>query len=219
MKSMARRMVALVLALTLAIGMGVPALAASKKTAVRFRGVSAVVTAEGIGLEYTWRKISKADGYEYCYNANYTKKSVQKDYTLGTTQDTSAKIALKDYGTVDFRVRPYREVNGKRVYGAWRSLRKKRATVDSLVVKAIKRKMKKNNLFMKAKVALDVHSGAGKQYKIVSTMNSADEGRATGRFKRDKSGAWWIQVYASKGQNDNTRGWVFGEEVEPVWYE
>lgn len=215
-----KRILALVLALTLLLATCVSAGAASKKTnKTKVRDTVAVVYKDGFSLKYTWKKVSGASGYEYCYNQNYNGIAIKSEYTFVTTDQTSAEIKLGAYGTVDFRVRAYAEFGGEKVYGPWATCRLKQGKVDKLIIKQVKKRMKTNNLFMKANVqTANVFKKAGTQYSIIGQMKYLDENRATGDFKRDKKGNWWIRVYISPSQNKTVKGWVLSDNVQAVWY-
>lgn len=215
---MKKRFLAILLVLTMVLAvLPVQALAASGKV----RGISAgvSVTDDGVVMNLKWKKVSGAEGYEYAYNLFWKKGSGIGNYTVKSTDKTSAKIALKDYGAVDVRVRAYRTVNGKKVYGAWSNSRLKRSKLDKLVIKQLKKRMKSKKLFLKATSGtVNVYAGAGDGYRVVSTMNRLDEARATGSFKRDGSGTWWSKIYVSLDQNHTTTGWVSRKVTDPVWY-
>ena len=215
-----KRIIALVLALTLLFACCATAGAASKKNIrTKVRGASAVVYKDGFSLKFTWKKISGATGYEYCYNLNQSKLSAKEDYTFATTDQTFAEIKLKAYGTVDFRVRAYTVLDGNKIYGPWAACRMKQGKVDKLIVKQVKKRMKTNDLFMKATAqTVSVRSKPGTKYDVLTQINSGDENRATGDFKRDKDGNWWIRVYASLSQTKTVKGWVLSDEVQAVWY-
>ena len=133
--------------------------------------------------------------------------------------DTGATIRLKDYGTVDIRVRAYKLARGKKVYGEWTSGRLKRSKVDKMIVKRLQKRMKTKDLFLKARSeGVKVHTGAGEQYGVIAKLSRADEVRATGSFKRDGSGTWWSQVVVSFDQNTTSKGWVSRKGTDAVWY-
>ena len=215
-----KRIIALVLALTLLFACCATAGAASKKAGrTKVRGAAAVVYKDGFSLKYTWKKVSGATGYEYCYNLNQTGLSTKGDYTFATTNQTSAEIKLKAYGTVDFRVRAFTVFDGNKIYGPWAACRMKQSKVDRLIVRQVKKRMKTNNLFMKATVqTVNVRSKPAAKYDVLTQISSGDENRATGDFKRDKDGNWWIRVYASLSQTKTVKGWVISDEVQAVWY-
>lgn len=217
---MMKRILALVLALTLLLATCATAVAAPKATKkAKVKGAVAVVYKDGFSLKYTWKKVSGAKGYEYCYNPNYNGLVVKSEYTFATTDQTSAEIKLGAYGTIDFRVRAYAEFGGQKIYGPWTSYRLKQSKVDKLIVKQVKKRMKTNNLFMKANApTANVFKKAGTQYSIIGQMKYLDENRATGDFKRDKKGNWWIRVYISPSQNKTVKGWVLSDNVQAVWY-
>ena len=218
---MKKRLLAIVLALvTLMAVLPTSAMAASKKNgAVKGNSVSISIGDEGVVMNIKWDQVSGATGYEYAYNLFWNQNSKKSDYTIKTTADTSATIRLKDYGTVDIRVRAYKLVRGRKVYGEWTSGRLKRSQLDKMIVKQLKKKMKTKELFIQAtSKSVNVRSGAGEQYGVVARLQRLDECRATGSFKRDANGDWWSEIYMGIDQNTIITGWVSGSVTRPVWY-
>lgn len=220
MKHSTIRIIAMALLIALLATLPMTAFASSKKSGtVKIKKASVSVSADGVSLNIKWKKVSKAAGYEYAYNLFYSKDCTDKDYTFKATDSTGATIRLKDYGTIDIKVRAYRVENGQKVYGKWSTARLKRSNVDKLVVKQLKKTMKKHTLFMRADSnSVEVHSDAGTGYGVVGKMNKGDECRATGKFKRDSNGTWWAQIIASIDQNTSVKGWVSRKDTDPVWY-
>ena len=91
-------------------------------------GVKATATTTN-SITLKWNKVSGASGYRiYQYNTK-TKKYValgsvsSKTTTTGKTSSTTLK-KLKSKKTYYVRVRAYKELNGKKVYSAWSSVKK-----------------------------------------------------------------------------------------------
>lgn len=217
---MKRRMIAILLALTLLLAaLPVSAgAAANTNMAVKGKKASVSVGDNGVWLTVKWNKVSGATGYEYAYNLFWKKSSSSSSYKVGTTNTNSAKIRLRDYGTISFRVRAYRKVGDKKVYGKWSTGKLKSGQVDKMVLKKLQQRMKSKDLFLRAKKSLDVRADAGEKYGVVAKLNRLDEVRATGKIKRDSKGVWWAQVYASIDQNTTVKGWVSRKATDMVWY-
>lgn len=215
---MKRRILSILLVLTMVLAV-LPASALAASGKVKGNSASISVTNDGVMMNLKWDAVSGAEGYEYAYNLFWKESSKKDDYTIKTTTKTSASIHLGDYGTVDVRVRAYKTVKGKKVYGEWTSGKVKRASIDKLIVKQLKKRMKSKDLFLKATSgSVNVRTDAGEQYGVVAKLSKADEVRATGSFKRDSDGTWWSQVYASIDQNTTVTGWVSRKVTDPVWY-
>jgi len=217
---MRNRTLAILLALVLLLAaLPVSAGAASGSGAVKGKSASISITGEGVSLVIKWDKVSGATGYEYSYNLFWKEGAKSSDYTVKSTEANSATIRLKDYGNIDVRVRAYRKVGGKKLYGEWAGGTVKRASVDKMIVKQLKKKMQSKDLFLKATSGTaHVRAGAGEEYGVLTTMSRPDEARATGSFKRDENGTWWSEVYASVSQNTTFTGWVSRKGTAPVWY-
>ena len=65
----------------------------------------------------TWKKNTKADGYQVQYKLKSAKKF--KSLKKSTTKVKVTSKKLKKGKKYIFRVRPYKTVNGKKVYGKW----------------------------------------------------------------------------------------------------
>lgn len=215
---MKNRFLAIVLVMMLAMSvLPISALATTGK--VKGNSASISITDNGVVMNLKWKKVSGAEGYEYAYNLFWKKGSKKSDYTIKSTDKTSAKIQLKDYGVIDVYVRAYKNEGNKKVYGEWTHSRLKRDKVDKLVVKQLKKRMKSKNLFLRAySGTVNVRAGAGEQYRVIAKLSKLDEVRATGSFKRDSSGTWWSRVYVPIDQNNTVTGWVSGKATDPVWY-
>lgn len=215
---MKKRFLSILLVLTMVLAV-LPASALAASGKVKGNSASISITDDGVMMNLKWNAVSGAEGYEYAYNLFWKSSSRKSDYTIKTTSKTSASIRLSDYGTVDVRVRAYKTVKGKKVYGEWTSGRVKRASVDKLIVKQLKKRMKSKALFLKAtNGTVSVRTDAGERYGVVAKLSRYDEVRATGSFKRDSDGVWWSQVYASIDQNTTVKGWVSRKVTSPVWY-
>lgn len=134
MKRHFKALIAMALALALSLAMPAFASAAAKKPAApEIKGASAVYKKDAVGLKYTWKKVAKAKGYQVRYNLFWTEGSAESEYTKKSVKKNAATISFQDYGTVDFQVRAYKVVKGKRVYGEWSSLRLEAGQVDALI--------------------------------------------------------------------------------------
>lgn len=70
------------------------------------------------GIKVTWKKVKGASGYEiYTYGVATQKWTKKKD--TKKTKYTFTHLAEKT--KVKFKIRAYKKVNGKKVYGAWSS--------------------------------------------------------------------------------------------------
>lgn len=72
-------------------------------------------------ITLSWKKVSKADGY-----AIYTCESQYGNYELSETITSGNTVKFEDkyFDHTDwyYRIRPYKEVNGKKVYGAFSNI-------------------------------------------------------------------------------------------------
>lgn len=74
------------------------------------------------GLEYTWKTVKSAKGYQYRYHLFWSSESTSKDFTKGFTKETSVQIGFQDSAKVCFQVRAYRlNAKGKKLFGKWSS--------------------------------------------------------------------------------------------------
>lgn len=215
---MMKRFLAILMALTMILA-ALPGTALAASGKVTGNRASVAITEDGVVMNIKWKKVSGAEGYEYAYNLFYSAKDKKSDWTFKTTDQTGATIRLKDYGTIDIRVRAYKTVRGKKVYGQWTTGRLKRGQVDKMVVKQLKKLMKKKDLFLRANAKnVNLRKNAGGQYEILAKMNKYDEARATGNFKRDDNGNWWSEVVYGTSQTIVVTGWVARLSTDPVWY-
>ena len=84
------------------------------KAVVKYNGGSPTI-------EYSWSKQSDVTGYQYRYCNKWTDYTLASQYKLGSTKKNSSPVfKLGKYGNVDFMVRGYVIVDGKRVYGMWK---------------------------------------------------------------------------------------------------
>lgn len=70
-------------------------------------------------IKLTWKRNKKADGYVVKYKKVSKKKYVKK--TIKTNKKHAIKI--KRYKKMNVRVRAYKKVDGKKIYGAWKKLK------------------------------------------------------------------------------------------------
>lgn len=85
--------------------------------------VSKVTNVKGKKAKVSWKKVTKAQGYEICYAKNSKFTSGRKTVTAGakTTTKTIVKLSKKTYYV---RVRAYTKVSGKKIYGSWSTTKK-----------------------------------------------------------------------------------------------
>lgn len=85
--------------------------------------ISKVTNVKGKKAKVTWKKVTKAQGYEICYAKNSKFTSGKKTVTVGakTTAKTISKLSKKTYYV---RVRAYTKVSGKKIYGSWSMTKK-----------------------------------------------------------------------------------------------
>ena len=93
-------------------GLGTPEL-----TAIRFFR-SGAPYADGVEYGTTWKKIKGADGYQV-ESKEYGWKTASAYKAIKKTKGTSASIQFSDIYKFGFRVRAYKIVNGKTVYGPY----------------------------------------------------------------------------------------------------
>ena len=218
---MKNRLLAILLLLALLLAAAPATSLAASKNSGKIRGNSASIsiTGDGVVLNIKWDKVSGATGYEYAYNLFWNRDSKKSDYTVKSTDKTSATIRLKDYGAIDIYARAYKKVRGRKVYGEWTNGRLKRSQVDRMIVNRLKKNMKSKDLFLRAeRNSVSVRAGAGDQYATVAELDRGDEARATGNFKRDDKGTWWSEVKTGVSQGTSVTGWVSRKNTNPVWY-
>lgn len=215
---MKRRMIAALLTLMMLLAT-LPATGLAASGSVTGNSASLSITDKGIMLDIRWDAVSGADGYEYAYNLFWRKDCKKSDYTIVSTDKTSAAIRLKDYGDVDIYARAWKKVRGRKVYGKWTNGRLRRSQVDRMIVNRLKKTMKTRELFLKSTSrSAAVRTNPGTQYAAVAALAYGDEVRATGSFKRDENGTWWSEVTAGIDQSTIVTGWVSRKDTDPVWY-
>ena len=93
----------------------------SAKTFLTKATLKSVKNIKGRKLTAKWKKASNADGYQIQYAANKKFKKA-KSQTVKSTSVTLKKLKKKK--TYFVRVRAYKAVDGKKVYGKWSSVKK-----------------------------------------------------------------------------------------------
>lgn len=133
MKNSVTRLIALLLVIATMLVLPVSASAATKVGKTAIKSVDTYSTKDALGLKYTWSKVSGAKGYEYRYNLFANEEGAEEHYTTKTTTKTTVKIGFQDYEDVDFQVRAYKTVKGKKVYGEWDAMKLTAAKLDVLM--------------------------------------------------------------------------------------
>ena len=93
----------------------------STKTFLTKATLKSVKNIKGRKLTVKWKKVSNADGYQIQYAPNKKFKKA-KSKTVKSTSVTLKKLKKKT--TYFVRVRAYKVVDGKKVYGKWISIKK-----------------------------------------------------------------------------------------------
>ena len=75
------------------------------------------VSKSGTKVKVTWKNVSGEAGYQISQSTSKTGTNIVSTYK--TTTGTSKKITAAAGKTYYYKVRAYRTVNGKNVYGAW----------------------------------------------------------------------------------------------------
>lgn len=83
--------------------------------------VSKAVNQKGRKLKITWKKSTGVSGYEICYAKNKTFKKGKKIITAKASAKTKTIRKLVYNQNYYIKVRGYKKINGKKVYGAWSS--------------------------------------------------------------------------------------------------
>lgn len=112
---------------------------ASAKTALTKAKISSVKGTDDKTIKITWKKVAGAKGYEI-----YRSTSSKSGFKLVKRTTSGSSLSYSNSGlslgkTYYYKVRAYRTVSGKKVYGAWSSVVKGQTTlktVKSLKVKA-----------------------------------------------------------------------------------
>ena len=133
MKNSVTRLTALLLVIATLFVLPVSASAATKVGKATIKSVDTYSTNDGLGLKYTWSKVSGAKGYEYRYNLFAGDEDAANNGTTRTTSKTTVKIGFQDYEDVAFQVRAYKTVKGKKVYGEWDSVKLTKKKLDVLM--------------------------------------------------------------------------------------
>lgn len=81
--------------------------------------LSRAVKQKGRKIKITWKKAEGVDGYEICYATNKTFKKRKKLVTAKSSAKTKTINKLSKNKTYYIKVRAYKKINGKKVYGAW----------------------------------------------------------------------------------------------------
>ena len=94
------------------------AYAKAKYTPVRVKGTKVITGNKKINI--TWKKVSKAKGYQIRYSGDRRFKKGVKARTVRKYQKKGITIRnLKSNKTLYVQVRAYRTVKGKNYYGKW----------------------------------------------------------------------------------------------------
>lgn len=72
-------------------------------------------------IKVSWKKVSKADGYEIQYATNRSFKKNKKRTAYYTLSITIRKLTYKK--KYYFRVRAFRKANGRKIYGKWSAVK------------------------------------------------------------------------------------------------
>lgn len=70
-----------------------------------------------------WKKDTQATGYQLQYSTNSKFKSGNKTYNISKNSTVYKKLTTKKGKTYYVRVRSYKTISGKKVYGAWSSVK------------------------------------------------------------------------------------------------
>lgn len=94
-----------------------------KKTTVKKPGKATIkkLVKGKKSFKITWKKVSSVSGYQVQYSTSkkFTKKTTSSKYYKGNKKFTKTISKLKSKKTYYVRVRAYKTVNGKKVYGSW----------------------------------------------------------------------------------------------------
>ncbi len=94
-----------------------------KKTTVKKPGKATIkkLVKSKKSFKITWKKVSSVSGYQVQYSTSkkFTKKTTSSKYYKGNKKFTKTISKLKSKKTYYVRVRAYKTVNGKKVYGSW----------------------------------------------------------------------------------------------------
>lgn len=100
-----------------------PESAASKIKTTKVK-LSKVTNLKGRKVKLSWKKVKNADGYQirYATNKKFTKGKKNVTAKASATKKTIKKLKKKK--TYYFKIRAYKKVNGKKVYGKWSKTKK-----------------------------------------------------------------------------------------------
>ena len=79
------------------------------------------VAKSGTSVKVSWKNISGETGYQISRATSSTGTSIVKTYKTSTGK--SYKVSAAKGKTYYYKVKAYRDVNGKRIYGAWSSVK------------------------------------------------------------------------------------------------
>lgn len=81
--------------------------------------LSKPVNQKGRKIKLTWKKAAGISGYEILFAKNKTFKKGKKTVTAKATAKTKVISGLKKKQTYYIKIRSYKTIQGKKVYGAW----------------------------------------------------------------------------------------------------
>lgn len=83
--------------------------------------ISKAVNQKGRKIKLTWKKVKGVSGYEICYAKNKTFKKGKKVVTAKSSAKTKVISKLGKNQIYYIRIRAYKKISGKKVYGVWSS--------------------------------------------------------------------------------------------------
>ena len=84
-----------------------------------------------VGIQASWKKVQGAEGYQCRFYLFWPDD--KQNYSKVSGKKKTASVYFQDHGSVKLKVRAYKVVDGKKVYGKWATSVVNQAEVDALL--------------------------------------------------------------------------------------
>ncbi len=120
------------------------------------------------GFRVSWSKVSRATGYQL-----YMREKGKKTWkNKGRYTGTAAKVSFNKMKEYEFKVRAYRSVKNKRIYGPWSAIKSYKFSWDRTDLKKYMENLVSDNGYQYADNGIDTETGTLAQYKATPENSS-----------------------------------------------